>query len=477
MNRLKLGDARIGGEASTPVFFYGAQLPAKINGFHPIPPESTTCDGCSMRTIEWFAPPMLKPPRWMLAEKVSPPAKPSIAPPFVLRGVPIDRVNMAEALDRIDRMITSGKPHYVVTANADFLTQAGRDVELRRILLESHLVLCDGTPLVWASRLLGCPLPERVAGSDMAPLLLAQAAKKGYRLFLLGASPETNALAVERLKVRYPDLNIVGNYAPPFKPLLEMDHEEINKRIRTAAPDLLLVSFGCPKQEKWMAMHYESLQVPVCMGVGATIDFLASRVKRAPRWMHKTGLEWTFRLAQEPKRLFKRYLDDFFHFGAATLAQLWEMRFRPRSAVRVIPSEFSLSDTPIAHSHVWAGTVLNFKAVERDADVWRKAVAHERHCLLDLADVVFIDSAGMGMIALLHKQLMRTGHRLVLLAPSREVQRALRLMGLDELFLFAPNLDQGCEILGKLHCTELKPAVQNVLDLAAFHSGLLAQGR
>src|SRR5438034_3194444 len=184
-------------------------------------------------------------------------------PPIALLGVPFDHLNMDGALERIDRMVASRQPHYVVTANVDFLVQARRDVELRRILLEAHLVLCDGTPLVWASRLLGNPLPERVAGADLVPSLIRVAAEKGHRIFFLGGAPEVAEQAAANLQARYPTLNLVGHYSPPLRELLEMDHDEMVRRVRAARPDLLFVSFGCPKAEKWIEMHYRSLGVPV----------------------------------------------------------------------------------------------------------------------------------------------------------------------------------------------------------------------
>src|SRR5206468_3328168 len=138
----------------------------------------------------------------------------------------------------------------------------------------ADLVLCDGTPLLWASRILGNPLPERVAGADLVPLLISVAAQRKYRIFFLGATAESATRAVNKLQESYPDLIIAGHYSPPFNKLLEMDHEEIKRRIVEAKPDLLFVCFGCPKQEKWIAMQYRSLGVPVAAGVGGTLDFL-----------------------------------------------------------------------------------------------------------------------------------------------------------------------------------------------------------
>src|SRR5205823_2967983 len=140
-----------------------------------------------------------------------------------------------------------------------------------------------------------------------------------------GAAPEADARAVARLKAHHLALNLVGNCSPPFKPLLEMDHQEIKRRIHAARPDLLFVSFGCPKQEKWISMHYRSLGVPVSIGVGATIDFLAGRVRRAPAWMKRSGTEWIFRLLLEPRRLFRRYAKDLVYFLPTLALQWWRL--------------------------------------------------------------------------------------------------------------------------------------------------------
>jgi len=244
-------------------------------------------------------------------------------------GVKFDCVTFEETLSCIEGMIASRQPHYVVTANVDFLVRARRDAELRRILNEAHLTLCDGTPLVWASRLLGNPLPARVAGSDLAPQLIRVAAKKRWRLFFLGATPEANAQAVANARAPFPNLEI-AHFSPPFQPLDKMDHDAIRAKILAARPDILLVAFGCPKAEKWMAMNYRALGVPVMIGVGGTIDFLAGKLKRAPLWMQRAGLEWTFRLWQEPRRLFGRYITDLWHFGWAMAAELWRARCRAR---------------------------------------------------------------------------------------------------------------------------------------------------
>jgi len=387
--------------------------------------------------------------------------------PIAILGVPFDNLTMGKAVERIQAMIASQEPHYAVTANVDFLVQAREDVELRHILFESDLVLCDGTPLLWASRVLGNPLRERVAGSDLVPLLIEKAAKKGYRVFFLGATPEASEAAVARMKQKYPELIVAGHYSPPFNKLLEMDHEEITRRIEEGRPDLLFVSFGCPKQEKWIAMHYRSLRVPVCIGVGATIDFLAGQVKRAPRWMQRTGTEWIFRLLQEPRRLFRRYSKDLRVFAWEIFKQWWQMRFSGR-----VKWSKNVGDTPPAlrqlkRSMGRGSELVNiemFAVPERldllaiqercfrldEMDLGRK------HLLLDLGGVEFIDSSGMGWLVGLKKRIRATQGQLILVNPSAAVQRALSLMRLEEFFARAPDVASALRFLKR---ASEKPAV------------------
>lgn len=243
-----------------------------------------------------------------------------------LMNVPFDRVTMPQTLDRIAGMIDSQRPHYLATANVDFLVQSKRDAELRKILDDAHLVVCDGTPLVWLSRVLRRALPERVAGSDLVPQLLTRATEQNWSVFFLGGQEQVLQQAMEKVQKQHPSLRIAGGYSPPFAPLDAMDHDGICSRIHEAKPDVLLVSFGCPKQEKWIARNYEAAGVPVCIGVGATIDFLAGSVKRAPRWMQVAGMEWIFRLAQEPRRLLKRYATDLVVFGIGAVKEILSNR-------------------------------------------------------------------------------------------------------------------------------------------------------
>ena len=232
-----------------------------------------------------------------------------------LLGIPLDHVTSNQTIECISKLIKTGQPHYVATANVDFAVQARTDGALRSALHFASLVVADGLPLVWASKWFGQPLPERVAGSDITPDLLARAEKEGWRVYFLGGRPEVTSRAVTEVSKRHPGIQIAGWLSPKFAPLDKMDHEGICREIREADTDLLLVSFGCPKQEKWLAMNRHQLGKGVGIGVGATVDFLAGEMKRAPVWMRENGLEWVFRLAQEPRRLFRRYAKDLFTFS------------------------------------------------------------------------------------------------------------------------------------------------------------------
>lgn len=351
-----------------------------------------------------------------------------VIPPAIL-GVPFDPVTIDETIATIDRMIASRQPHQAVTANVDFLVQSLTDVELRRILIEADLVLCDGTPLVWVSRLLGNALPERVAGADVVPELIRHAADKNYRLFFLGGRPEVGAKAIETLHTKYPGLAFAEHYSPPFAPLLKMDHREIRRRIHKAKPDILFVSFGCPKAEKWIAMNYRSLGVPVCIGVGATIDFLAGEMKRAPVWMQQVGLEWVFRLLQEPARLGPRYATDLRRFGWAVGRQWLAQGRNGRNGTGGL--KFSLDFDRL---EITAGDHLNMEVLVEDLSA---CALPRQHCLIDLSAVTHVDCSAIGWLLRLHKSLEAAGRRLILLRPSDAVHRALKSVLLDGYFCVA----------------------------------------
>lgn len=223
----------------------------------------------------------------------------------------VDNLSMKEALNAVEGLIENQECGYVVTPNVDHIVQLERGGEIRDVYKNASLILTDGKPLMWISRLYGKPIKEKISGSDLFPQLCKMSAKKKYKMYFLGAAEGVAAKAAEKLKVKYPGLQVVGTYSPPFGfEKSEKEMEKIESQIKSAKPDILIVGLGCPKQEKFMYHYSKQLGVPVSFGLGASLDFEAGNIKRAPRWMADHGLEWLFRITQDPKRLSKRYLDD-----------------------------------------------------------------------------------------------------------------------------------------------------------------------
>lgn len=228
-----------------------------------------------------------------------------------LMNTEIDNLTMDETLDAIDSLIKEDNCSYVVTPNVDHIVQLEKDEELKRVYENASLILTDGKPLIWISNWYKTSIKEKISGSDLFPRVCDLAAKKGYTMYLLGAAEGVADKAAKNLMNKYKGLNIVGTYSPPFgfeKDKLEL--KKIERQIQEVHPDILIVGLGCPKQEKYMYHHCKELDVPISFGLGASIDFEAGNIKRAPRWMSEHGLEWLYRITQDPKRLAKRYLVD-----------------------------------------------------------------------------------------------------------------------------------------------------------------------
>jgi N-acetylglucosaminyldiphosphoundecaprenol N-acetyl-beta-D-mannosaminyltransferase len=227
-----------------------------------------------------------------------------------LGGVLIDRVDLSSAIDRVRGFLRSGKTNQIVTVNLDFVAIARRDEGFRETINAADLSVADGMPLVWVSRLGEEPVPQRLTGVDLVDECCRVAVETDTSLFLLGAGPGVADLAANELRERFPGLRIVGVYAPPFGPLTDEENEHILQIIRAARPDFLFVALGAPQQDVWIRNNKDRLDVPVCMGIGCVLDLLAGVVSRAPTWMQDSGLEWLFRLGQEPSRLWRRYIVD-----------------------------------------------------------------------------------------------------------------------------------------------------------------------
>jgi N-acetylglucosaminyldiphosphoundecaprenol N-acetyl-beta-D-mannosaminyltransferase len=234
---------------------------------------------------------------------------PPVTPARVRIGrIEIDRLGFEDALQAIEALVERGRGGAVLTPNVDHVVRAERDAALRAAYSGADLALADGMPLVWASRLLGAPLPGRVAGSDLVLPLADRAARRGWSVYLLGGAAGDAERAAAVLDAR--GVRIAGIDAPRIDggPQGARAAAAAAERVRAARPALVYVALGAPKQEIWIDRHRAVLAPAVAVGVGASLAFLAGSIPRAPRWMSRAGLEWAHRLAREPRRLWRRYL-------------------------------------------------------------------------------------------------------------------------------------------------------------------------
>ena len=225
-----------------------------------------------------------------------------------LAGIEIDRMTFRDAIDRIITLAHTRDRHIVVTPNLDHMIRLKKDRAFRAAYSAATLVLTDGMPLVWVSRLGKTPLPGRVAGADLVVPVLTEAERMGRSVFFLGPMPETLELALRRCALDFPRLRIAGSHAPP----LNFEHDMTQDAtcvasIRDAHPDIVFLALGTPKQELWIARHRSELEFGVALCVGAGIDFFAGVQQRCPKFLARIGAEWMWRLLREPKRLGRRY--------------------------------------------------------------------------------------------------------------------------------------------------------------------------
>jgi N-acetylglucosaminyldiphosphoundecaprenol N-acetyl-beta-D-mannosaminyltransferase len=373
----------------------------------------------------------------------------------VILGVPVDALTMDEALERVFHLVETYRidhvPRLVCTVNTDFLANTMswslnmvRHPELLSILRGADLVTADGMPLVWASRYLGPGLKERVTGADLVPLLAREAALGGRSLYFLGGAPGTAEQAAQILKDRNPGLTVAGCDSPVVHvagPELAAAPEkdgEIVERINRSAPDILFVAFGSPKQELFFERNRHRLRVPVTIGVGGTFEFITGSVRRAPGWMQSSGLEWLFRFTQDPGRLGKRYLNDLVKLGT----QIWPSIFRYQYARQVAPHAFLKKlKSKVSYKYMTRGSeqvllltlpgTVDAEAVPRLALLM--PARPTAHLVLDVSDVAYIDSAGLGLLLGAMGIWTRCGREVVISGATpyaRQVLTANRLMDL-----------------------------------------------
>jgi N-acetylglucosaminyldiphosphoundecaprenol N-acetyl-beta-D-mannosaminyltransferase len=241
-----------------------------------------------------------------------------------LLGCRIDALTMSETLDRVEQIIRQGEPAQHVVINVAKVVMMNRDDRLQGIIRNCALVNADGQAIVWVASILKKPLPERVAGIDLMIALLKLAETKRYTVYFLGAHEEVLARFLDTVSGQFPGLRIAGSRNGYFS---EGESFDVVRQIRRAGPDILFVGISSPKKEYWLAENLTALNVPFVMGVGGSFDVLAGKVRRAPRWMQKAGLEWLYRVLQEPRRMWKRYLVGNTKFILLVIREYFKTRF------------------------------------------------------------------------------------------------------------------------------------------------------
>ncbi len=224
-------------------------------------------------------------------------------------GVGVSVVDMNDVIRQCDELIRSNGRGYICATDVHSVVEGLRDPAHRRILNQAYLTVPDGMPLVWLGHLRGIRAMGRVYGPDLMLALCDLSAKRGWRHFFYGGKPGVAEKLQTRLTRKFPGLQVVGTYTPPFRPLTPAEEAKLAAQVEGAKPDVFWVGLGTPKQERFMAQHRGKLRCPLMVGVGAAFDFHSGSVREAPRWLHSTGLQWAFRLTQEPRRLGRRYLD------------------------------------------------------------------------------------------------------------------------------------------------------------------------
>ena len=275
------------------------RVPKPPQARFPLPP------GAAMRNQPEFADPTL-----------------TLPPPINLLGLPIVPWHHYEVIQVIDWLVQRGTPSYFITANLHYARLSASVEALQSVNSQAAFIVADGMPLVWMSRLLGRPLPERVTGADLVWSMCELAADKGYRIFLLGGAPGVAETAGQRFQARFSGLAIAGVAAPNLDKMSADDEARLIAQIRKAKADILFAALGQPKGELWLARNLTSTGVAVAVQIGAALDFVAGRVRRAPRIIQQLGMEWAYRIFQEPQRLFPRYWADGWFF----LRQLLRLR-------------------------------------------------------------------------------------------------------------------------------------------------------
>jgi len=360
-----------------------------------------------------------------------------------IHGVMMDNVTMDEALGFVVERLDGPGIAKIYTPNSEIMMQAQRDPALKDILNQADLLIADGAGVVLASRILRRPLKEKVSGIDLVKRILENTRTRPTSFFILGAKPGVAEKAAINIISDYPKAEIKGWHHGYFQPAEE---DGIIEKINDSGAEVLLVGLGAPKQEKWIYRHRHSLEVPVAIGIGASLDFIAGSARRAPVWMQHAGAEWLWRLGNEPRRLWRRYAGDFRHL-APGLMRYWLLTRQTRSPrppeegadeIRAIGPRAIRVAGRFGADQRGAFEALALQTLAGEASEPMQSAGatspHGRpgHVYVDLTACTYIDSAGLGCLASLAHEARARGYEFRVYPGSPAIRRLLGLGGLDQ---------------------------------------------
>jgi N-acetylglucosaminyldiphosphoundecaprenol N-acetyl-beta-D-mannosaminyltransferase len=358
---------------------------------------------------------------------------------YGLMGIPVDAVSIADTLQRIEAAVEQQKPTLLSTPNLNFLTTSLRDSELRRSVMLSALCPVDGVPLVWLSKLLGIPIHRRVAGSDIFQALkTSRPADRPLRVFFFGGRPGIADAAAAAINSARNGLRCVGTLDPGFGSVEQLSTPEILTQINASGADFLIVALGAQKGQAWLLRNHEKIKVPVRSHLGAVLGFQSGKIKRAPVAVRKLGLEWLWRIKEEPY-LFTRYWRD-----GCTLLNLMISKVVPLILVNAASRVFDRGSEDLSMSshsldrHVLVsllGTATDANLHRVETELWA-ATERGKDVWIDLSAVKYIDARLFGLFLLLWKKLNQNGHKLRFVSVPRAIQRLFGLNAFDFLLDF-----------------------------------------
>jgi len=350
------------------------------------------------------------------------PTADSLDAPTPLLGVPFDHITRAKLKAVVAQMIESGRPHYLATADAGLLLRTRKDAQLRQILFDTHLLICDGPLLEFVSRSLGNTLIGEISGAKLLPVLLEIAEESQYRIFVLGESETATGLLTEKIRRTHPQLDIGKHHYSPTS-TRERDREEVHFRIQEFKPDLLIVAFGCPEQERWISAHYRCLGVPICIGAGSPAD--PTSRSQHPNFLHST---WSF--VREPSRTIRRAIDAL-AFGCDLAGQFWRLL---KQTDDLPPSAALAAQESEDRSVLIVPERLDAAAVEESRSEWETLLDSGKPVVIDLALTKFIDSTGVGFLMKLRRLSREKETAFALAAVQPSVWRTITSMKLADFF-------------------------------------------